>query len=324
MSSGSKQLDLLWRAVDRFQYLLPSGEEEEPGIQEPANREIENRMEDFREENYPEEVEEQASERYLYDRIFFGISRRFRRYSEERNIFKVRAVLEEMDVHLPFISQSNASLVQERVASILEEIQNIEPVLIFSDFGEDEATERNIYPVTSSTLIEIPKLIIEVKNELASRVAMEPESLRRISPRAFEELIAEIFSGFGYIVELTAPSRDGGKDIVAIRTDHGIVSKLLIECKRYVPPNKVDVGLVRQLYTVKQLEHASKALLVTTSYFTRPAREMERQHLYELELKDFDAVTGWVKEHSLVMGGGLERPHNTTHRTITAQARRRR
>jgi len=320
MRSGSKQLDLLWREVDRLGYLLPSGEEEQPDLEAPRR---DKRTEEFRLENYAEEMEEEVSDRYLYDRIFFGISRRFTRYSEERNIFKVKSVLEEMDVHLPYISQSNVSVVQERVASILEAIQTIEPILIFSAFGEDEAAEKDIYP--AQTLIEIPKLIVEVKHELALRVATEPEILRRISPREFEELIAEIFSGFGYFVELTAPSRDGGKDIVAVRSEHGIISKLLIECKRYVPPNKVDIGLVRQLYTVKQLEHASKALLVTTSYFTRPAREMERQHLYELELKDFDAVTGWVKEHSLMMSGKSERPHNPAlHRTITAQARFRR
>src|SRR5213596_1199331 len=98
--------------------------------------------------------------------------------------------------------------------------------------------------------------------------------------------------------------------------DHGIVSKLLIECKRYVPPNKVDVGLIRQLYAVKQIEHASKALLVTTSYFTRGARELEKQYLYELELKDFDAVVGWVREHAqLLNGGAVSRPQNpVTHR----------
>ena len=133
--------------------------------------------------------------------------------------------------------------------------------------------------------------------------------------------MAEVFASFGYVVELTAPSRDGGKDIIAVRADHGIISKFLIECKRYVPPNKVDVGLVLQLSAVKQIEHGSKALVVTTSYFTHAARELERQYLYELELKDFDAVTHWVKEHaqflSGISGGLKAEPHNTgLNRTI--------
>lgn len=312
MGISPRQLDSLWRSIDKMAATLPSGEEEPEfsGVLSQYNGSLTDELLD---EDLLEE-EGQAPQSYLYDRIFFVISSRFRRYSEERNIFKIKIVLEEMAAHLPHMAMASASILQERAESMLEQIEDIEPVLIFSAYGEEEVEEED-RPTPS--LIEVPKLIVEVRNDLAARIAKEPEILRRISPRAFEELMAEVFSTFGYIVELTAPSRDGGKDIVAIRADHGIVSKLLIECKRYVPPNMVKVGLVRQLYGVKQLEQATKAVLVTTSYFTRGARELEQQHLYELELKDFDAVTEWIKTHSEILKGGYgKEPHNTAmHRT---------
>jgi restriction system protein len=119
--------------------------------------------------------------------------------------------------------------------------------------------------------------------------------------------MADVFHSFGYIVELTTPSKDGGKDIIAIRSMNGIVSKLLIECKRYVPPHKVDVGWVRQLYGIRQMEKATKALIATTSYFTRDARQLEAQHLYELELKDYDAVTAWVRDYDQILRGRRSR-----------------
>ena len=41
-----------------------------------------------------------------------------------------------------------------------------------------------------------------------------------MSPRGFEELVAEMLSRLGYEVTLTPASRDGGKDIYAARRDH--------------------------------------------------------------------------------------------------------
>lgn len=307
LSNDSKQLDLLWRNIDRMAPLLPPSSEEEPEL-DVGDPTIGPTGETY-EDGYVDDEDEHASERYLYERIFYELSRRYRRYSEERNIFKIKAVLEGMAAHLPYLLKPNAPMVQERVETLLDQIQVLEPVLLFSTYGEDE-DEPN--PTTERARIEIPKLVVEIGQQLASRIAARPEILRHISPRAFEELMAEIFSTFGYIVELTAPSKDGGKDIIAVRADHGIISKLLVECKRYVPPNKVGVGLVRQLYAVKQIEHASKALLVTTSYFTREARELEKQYLYELELKDFEAVTEWVKEHSKFKSGRSVGAHNTS------------
>jgi restriction endonuclease Mrr len=321
MGVSPKQLDSLWRGIDKLAARLPSGDEEPEftRILRPSDSELTAELLD---EDLLEE-EGQAPPSYLYDRIFFGISRRVRRYSEERNIFKIKAVLEEMTAHLPHMVMPNASSLHERAESLLEQIEEIEPVLIFSVFGEEEEDRADFRP--ERALIEVPKLVVEVRRDLAARIAMDPEMLRSISPREFEELMAEVFSALGYVVELTAPSRDGGKDIIAVRADHGIVSKLLVECKRYVPPNMVDVGLVRQLYAVKQFEHASKALLVTTSYFTRGARELEQQYLYELELKDFDAVTEWVKAHSGIVGGGFgSGPHNPKMHRAPGRAPRRR
>ena len=56
-----------------------------------------------------------------------------------------------------------------------------------------------------------------VDRALIERLKQFPDELRLFDRRIFEELIAEIWSGFGYTVELTQQTRDGGKDIVAIK-----------------------------------------------------------------------------------------------------------
>ena len=144
--------------------------------------------------------------------------------------------------------------------------------------------------------------LVSVSEELAKAVAIDPKVLYEVTSRGFEELLADVFKSFDYQVELTAKTRDGGRDIIAIGNMHDVRSKLLIECKRYAPEQKVDVVHVRALFGVKHIEHATKALLATTSSFTEPAREIEKQNIYELELKDYDAVLQWVAKFRKIRG----------------------
>ena len=152
-------------------------------------------------------------------------------------------------------------------------------------------------------VIETPSLIIGISGELARRISSDPSVLYELDPHRFEEFMAEVFAGFGYGVELTARTRDGGRDIIAIRHQDDLVTKLLIECKRYAAHRRVGVGHVRELYAVKLLEGATKAVLATTSFFTRDARALERRLIYELELKDYYAVVQWARSYSSLLGG---------------------
>lgn len=292
MSSLEQKLDAIWRDLSRVASLLPTQDVESNDVpSEWANIVEVYASED--EEVFDDEREQFPAEDYLYSRIVYQVCRQFQSYVERRHIAKVQEIWGELEAHVNYLLNPISPRVLERVESLVDELREFDPVLILSlEYPESAAV-----PSSPSQLIEIPKLIVEVNRDIASIVARDPDILRRLSPRAFEEFIAEIFSGFGYQVELTAQTRDGGKDLVAVRNDHGIVSKVLVECKRFSPTRKIGMGLVRQLYAVKQLERASKALLVTTSYFSKDARAFERQHLYELELKDFEAVTEWVKEY---------------------------
>jgi hypothetical protein len=131
---------------------------------------------------------------------------------------------------------------------------------------------------------------------LIARLHQFPDDLRSMDRRKFEELVAELFVGFGYEVELTKRTRDGGKDIVAIKRRE-VHLRFLIECKRPDASNKIDVGAVRELYGVKSDDPASKAILATTGYFTRDAQLFFQRHRWELEPKDFDAIQEWIAEY---------------------------
>ncbi len=108
--------------------------------------------------------------------------------------------------------------------------------------------------------------------------------------------MAELFDGFGYSVELTARTRDGGRDIIAIGLKDQIHTKYLIECKRPDPGHPIGVGFVRQLLGVVEDERATKGLLVATTYFSSDARALEERNEWRLELKDYEQVLDWIAQ----------------------------
>jgi len=157
-----------------------------------------------------------------------------------------------------------------------------------------------LYQPPRVELIELPKIITAFSDELISLLARKPSYLHALSPRDFEELIAEIFARQGFEVHLTKQTRDGGKDIIALYKKLGIQTKYIIECKRYT--NKVvGIELVQRLAGVRHALSANKAILATTSRFSRPAIEWAKQevNLWSLDLKDYDDIVDWLQPLAL-------------------------
>ena len=128
-----------------------------------------------------------------------------------------------------------------------------------------------------------------------------PQELKVLNRRKFEVLIAELFYGFGYEVELTKQTRDGGKDIIAIKRSEVDV-KYLIECKRPDPGNYVGIAPVRELYGVRMSERATKAILATTTHFSEDAKNFSEKHTWELELRAYNDIVKWIKEYASLHG----------------------
>lgn len=140
-----------------------------------------------------------------------------------------------------------------------------------------------------------PEVIKELNEEFLYALAKEPGLLHKIDPRLFEELVAEIFRKFKLEVHLTKQTRDGGIDVIAFEDNRYTKNHYIIECKHYVPPRKVGVEVVRCLYGTKMHQQATKAFLVTSSYFSKEALLFAKQHAWELDLKDFDAIKAWLQ-----------------------------
>jgi hypothetical protein len=132
-------------------------------------------------------------------------------------------------------------------------------------------------------------------------LAAHPEHLHKLEPRRFEELVAEIYRDHGWDVELTAQTRDGGFDIVAVRRSVPSNLRILIEAKRYDPNRLVSVGIVRSLYGIRQVQRASQVVLATTSYVSREAkRQFSSVIPWELDLLERDKILHWCSSCSRV------------------------
>jgi restriction system protein len=138
--------------------------------------------------------------------------------------------------------------------------------------------------------------LIDTEVEVFSYFARYPEMLYSISPRKFEELVAAIFKNNGFQVELTPETRDGGMDIIAVRKDIITGGALhLIECKRYIPENKVAIGVVQRMMGVVEMKKATQGIIVTTSDFSRDAREAASTSKHRLSLNSFEDLKVWLR-----------------------------
>lgn len=127
--------------------------------------------------------------------------------------------------------------------------------------------------------------------------ANHPQRLKTMNRRLFEEFVAELFKGFGYEVELTKQTRDGGFDLIAVTNRDFINQRFLIECKRPDPKNPVRLEVVKHLHATKIDQGANKAILVTTTHFTPDARHYGKRHAIELDLKDFTDLVQWLHHY---------------------------
>jgi len=109
---------------------------------------------------------------------------------------------------------------------------------------------------------------------LVEGLAECPTRLPDLHPRLFEYVVGALLAASGYqSVTVTGPSADGGIDILASKNAGLGRSQFLVQCKRYAPHHKVDRPAVQLTYGVSAAYGATKAALVTTSSFTKPASD---------------------------------------------------
>ncbi|ABI38524.1 restriction endonuclease [Shewanella sp. MR-4] len=114
------------------------------------------------------------------------------------------------------------------------------------------------------------------------------ESVLSLSPRDFELLVGYLYQKKGYGVVITPRVKDGGYDVEAEIANERGTERLHIECKRY--QQKIGVAIARQVLGTLSVSNATKAVIVSSSYFTKPALDEARRskRLELISIKNFD------------------------------------
>lgn len=168
-----------------------------------------------------------------------------------------------------------------------------------SDFVLPYGEQKIVTPM-SLQAIELQE---KVTAEFIRCISKNPFDLHQLTPKQFEELIAELYVIDGYTVELLGSwnQADGGVDILAIKDVGGRHNfRTAIQCKRYATKNRVSAAPIRSLAGVLDRFHAHAGALVTTSEFTKPAME-EASYYWQIDLVNFQGIVEKLRRAKLLM-----------------------
>jgi len=104
--------------------------------------------------------------------------------------------------------------------------------------------------------------------------------LASLSPSEFEDLVAGLLERFGYKVQQTLKSWDGGVDCIAVDSRPLVGGVVIVQAKRYA--GTVDASAVRDLFGTLHARGATKGILITSGTFGPSSWDFARGKPIEL------------------------------------------
>ncbi|MFO1482956.1 MAG: restriction endonuclease [Verrucomicrobiaceae bacterium] len=140
-----------------------------------------------------------------------------------------------------------------------------------------------------------PLFVTDINDEVKRFFARHPERLYDLTPRKFEILIADILKDLGFETHLTQTTRDGGRDIYAFLRNAATSFLMFVECKKW--KDNVGIEIVQRLHGTCTINNADKGMIVTTSFFTEPAKDEHKRIATKMELVDFEKFKDWLARY---------------------------
>lgn len=166
------------------------------------------------------------------------------------------------------VSNRELTLQAKKTASVFSQKAGLN----FQVFGREDLDKWfSSYERQDSFLGDASVHIImkEVSRQLARRIALYPKEFMDLEWRDLERIIAVVFSDFGYNVELTPSSKDGGKDIIVWYKGESYI----IEIKHWNERNRVGERYISDFLKVVLKENRKSGLYLSSSGYTANAFE---------------------------------------------------
>jgi restriction system protein len=128
-------------------------------------------------------------------------------------------------------------------------------------------------------------------------------ALRCTAPSRFEEIVLQLLHAMGYgkrreDLQQSSPGADGGIDGV-ISLDRLGLEKVYIQAKRYAEDNVVSRPLIQAFLGALAGRRAAKGVFMTTSRFSRDARDFAASASDSLVLVDGEQLAELMIDHQL-------------------------
>ncbi|PEQ96606.1 hypothetical protein CN481_00230 [Bacillus sp. AFS006103] len=159
-----------------------------------------------------------------------------------------------------------------------------------------ESIERKIDFEKVRHTEEVKSFIVRLQREYLIR-STRIEEIDQMSGFEFEDYIAELLQKGGFnSVKVTKKTGDGGVDILANNLQG---ERTAIQCKRV--NSKVGFGAIQEIFMGKKKNRCKKGMVITNSYFTKPAYDAvkgenielwNRDHLIE-EMRRIEPQLSW-------------------------------
>jgi len=109
--------------------------------------------------------------------------------------------------------------------------------------------------------------------ELIRHFAANPEEMYSLTPRTFDAFVADLLSRLypEASIKLSPPGKDDGVDITLERPTEVRSEQLLVQCKRYNAESTASRTVLKLLHGDLNDRLATRGMVVTTSFFTKPA-----------------------------------------------------
>jgi len=164
-------------------------------------------------------------------------------------------------------------------------IDGIDSLVFLSDTPKDphyEEFDKDLYPVTFQHIDfnrlgdwireleveEIESNVLKILRSCTQHIIMaildNPNTLIDLEWLDVERMVAELFRGLGFKVELTPTSKDGGKDIILELEESGETKSYIIEIKHWRSKQKVGMSAIDKFVKIVVKEKRTGGLFLST------------------------------------------------------------
>ena len=184
--------------------------------------------------------------------------------------------------------------------SVLERLPQFQTWLA-RDAVSPETSASRPEPASITPEESIETAYVQLDSALAEELL---EQVASLSPARFEQLIVELLIAMGYgdgraeMGQALGRSGDGGIDGVVNEDKLGL-DAVYIQAKRYAPENTVGRPALQAFIGSMTGESATKGVFVTTSSFTKEARDYVRRVQQRVVLIDGDRLARLMIDHGV-------------------------